>query len=88
MGMVQYIQPLAKGQITIPVKMRKRLGIDKDTLLKARIKGNNLILTPLRIDREKSYIRNYSDAQIREFLASDKIDKKTYQRAKKLLGLE
>lgn len=86
MSMVQYIQPLAKGQITIPVKMRRRLGIDRNTLLKASIKGNKLILIPLKIDREESYIRRYSDTQIREFLAADKIDKKTYQKAKKLLG--
>lgn len=82
---VQYIQPLAKGQITIPVKMRKKLGIKKSTLLEIRVEQGRLILTPLKLDREEKYIRSFSDAQIKEFLAVDKIDRETYQKAQKLL---
>jgi AbrB family looped-hinge helix DNA binding protein len=85
MGLFQYVQPLAKGQITIPVKMRKKLGIGEDTLLKVELRDERLVLTPLKVDREEKYIRSFSDTQIRYFLALDKLDKKTYQKAKKLL---
>lgn len=81
----QIIKPLPKGQITIPAKIRRELGIDEKTIFEAQVERGKLILIPLKV--EKTFQgRIYSDRQIKEFLKEDQIDKKTYHKVMALLG--
>jgi|SRR3990170_7081939 len=40
-------KPNVKGQIVIPKKFRKELGIDESVLLNLTLKGNGVYITPL-----------------------------------------
>lgn len=79
------IKPLAKGQITIPISFRKTLGINETTLFKAQLKKDGILLTPLELDWQEKYIREFSDQEIKEWLATDKLDKKTLQKIRQYL---
>jgi len=80
------IKPLPRGQITIPIEFRKKLGIDEDTFLNLALKGNKIEITPVTI-RESSDedLRNYTNEEIAEFLSEDKIDQKTADIVRELL---
>ena len=79
------VKPLAKGQLTIPVEFRRRLGIDESTLLNITLAGDRLEITPLRVG-EEARLRRYSDEQIARFLKEDKIDASTARTVRRLLG--
>ncbi len=87
MGTTQYVlvKPLAKGQITIPVEFREQLGITRNSYLKAEVKAGKLVLSPVQLAEEEKYLRSYSEKQIKDFLAADKLDKKTYAKVKRYL---
>ena len=80
------VKPYARGQITIPVEFRERLGIDENTVLQMRLKGSTIEITPLRVVDEDRLLREYDPAEIEAFLAEDKIDSQTAARARKLLA--
>ena len=87
--MNRIIKPLPRGQITIPIEFRKKLGIDEDTFLNLALKGNRIEITPVTI-RESSDedLRNYTNEEIAEFLSEDKIDQKTADIVRELLTEE
>ena len=76
------IKPLDKGQITIPIAFRKTLGVDDTTLYKAQLKKDGILLTPLQVNWQEKYIREFSDKEIQNWLKIDKMDKKTLKRVK------
>jgi len=47
--MQQYVKPLRSGQITIPVALRDKLGIDNDTLLQVKLVSGELRIKPVRV---------------------------------------
>ncbi len=77
------IKALAKGQITIPTEFREALGIDTETLLSISLVGDHLELAPLRPEEE---LRRYTGKDISRFLKEDKLDQKTAQKVRELLG--
>lgn len=77
---------LARGQITLPVEFRRRLGIDSQTILKLTLKGDRLQIVPLRTIQWDVKLRNYSSAEINRFLKEDRIDQTTAAKVRKLLG--
>lgn len=79
------IKPLAKGQITIPISFRKTLGIDESTLFKAQLQKDGILLTPLEINWQDKYIREFTDEEIGEWLKEDRLDKKTLKKIKQYL---
>lgn len=82
------IKTLSKGQVTIPASMREDLGIKKDTYLRVYIRDKKIVLEPVDLDKKINlgkYIRTYSDEDIQDFLALDKLDTKTRKKAEKLL---
>lgn len=85
--MTQIVKTLNKGQVTIPAKLRKTLGIKKDDYLRAYVRDNKLILEPVSLKEEsvEKYIRTFSDKEIKEWLELDKLDPKTQNMAEKLL---
>ncbi len=80
-------KPGARGQITIPSEIRKKLNINSKTILNIALDKNNIILTPLRLAEEKFKGREYTEKEIKKFLKEDELDKKTLAKAKKLLKL-
>ena len=61
------LQP--KGLITIPKKIRQKIGLEENSLLRIRQEGKKLTIEPIRII---SYpVRSYTKKEIEEFLAFD-----------------
>ena len=84
--MTKLVRPLSRGQITIPVEFRKKLGIDTNTILSLALRGNKIEITPAivrEVDEEE--LREYTDEEISQFLRDDKIDQETARTVKRLL---
>ena len=81
------VKPLSRGQITIPIEFRKKLGIGSNTILNLSLKGNKIEITPA-VAREfnEEELREYTDKEISQFLQDDKIDKDTARTVKRLLS--
>ena len=87
--MTKLVRPLSRGQITIPVEFRKKLGIDTNTILSLALRGNKIEITPAivrEVDEEE--LREYTDEEISQFLRDDKIDRETASTVKRLLAEE
>ncbi len=84
--LTRLVKPLPKGQITIPIDFRRRLGIGEDTILDVTLKGGKIEISPFRPSRSERSLREYSDAEIRQFLKEDRIDARTAERVRRLLG--
>ena len=87
--MTKLVRPLSRGQITIPIEFRKKLGIDANTILSLALRGNKIEITPA-IVREvgEEELREYTDEEISQFLRDDKIDRETARTVKRLLAEE
>lgn len=59
-----------RGQITLPVKMRKRFGIKSGSVLSIEEKDGVLILRPTAVVE----LEIYSDEQISQWGAADRMD--------------
>lgn len=84
--MTKLVRPLSRGQITIPIEFRKKLGIDTNTILSLALRGNKIEITPAivrEVDEEE--LREYTDEEISQFLRDDKIDPETARTVKRLL---
>jgi len=79
------VRPLAKGQITLPVAFRRKLGIDATTILRVVLKQGKIEISPWRPPAEDERLRMYSSAKIRQFLKEDRLDAKTAARVRRLL---
>ena len=80
------VKPLSRGQITIPIEFRRKLGIEDNTILNLTLKGNKIEITPAVV-REvgEEELREYTDEEISQFLQEDKIDQETARAVKRLL---
>lgn len=77
------VRTQSKGMVTIPAPFRAKLGIDAESLLEARLVDEGVLFVKLALQPQKTEI--YSDKQIEEWMKSDKLDKKTAAKLKKLL---
>ncbi len=85
--MTKFVRPLSRGQITIPVEFRKKLGIDTNTILNLALRGNKIEITPAIIrEVDEEELREYTDKEISQFLQEDKIDQETARTVKRLLA--
>ncbi|OQA11728.1 MAG: SpoVT / AbrB like domain protein [bacterium ADurb.Bin363] len=85
--MTKLVRPLSRGQITIPIEFRKKLGINTDTLLSLALKGNKIEITPAVVrEAGEEELREYTDKEISQFLKDDKIDQETARTVKRLLA--
>ncbi len=78
------VRSLSNGQITIPIDFRRKLGIDRDTLLAASIEGEQIVLTPMRLEQET--LREYTDEDISRFLEEDRISPEVAARVRELIA--
>lgn len=82
------VKTLNKGQVTIPAKLRRKIGIKKNSYLRAYSKGRKVVLEPISLETFGSlekYIREFTDEEIAEWLELDKLEGETLKKAKKLL---
>jgi len=59
----------SRGQITLPATLRKRLGIRSGDVVILEERGNEVVLKPAIVLE----VQNYSDEQIAEWDAKDKL---------------
>ncbi len=63
-----------KGLVTIPKKLRERVGISENDLVRVRTDRGRLTIEPVRT---LAYpVRSYTDAELREFIELDKKESK------------
>jgi bifunctional DNA-binding transcriptional regulator/antitoxin component of YhaV-PrlF toxin-antitoxin module len=61
-----------KGQITIPIAMRRALGITDETLLQLSLEGDRITISKLPL-RKTDELGIYSDEELAEYLEADRI---------------
>ena len=71
------IQVKKKAQVTIPVKLRKLLGIKEGDYLEAEVKDNKIILTPQVVldQSDLAVLSKKGDRMIEEALSDVKADR-------------
>jgi len=79
------VQMPARGQITIPTDMRRQLGLEEGDLLQIRLIEGKIEIEPLAA-AEKAQWREHTEAEIKEFLAEDRIDEDTAAAVRGLLA--
>jgi bifunctional DNA-binding transcriptional regulator/antitoxin component of YhaV-PrlF toxin-antitoxin module len=80
------VRPLPKGQITLPIEFRRRLKIDDKTILSLSLKGSKIEILPLRLADRGASLREYEADEITRFLKEDRLDRKTADKVRRLLG--
>ncbi|MBI1960172.1 MAG: AbrB/MazE/SpoVT family DNA-binding domain-containing protein [Candidatus Rokubacteria bacterium] len=80
------VRPLPKGQITLPIEFRRRLKIDDKTILSLSLKGSTIEILPLRLADQEVSLREYETDEIARFLEEDRLDRKTANKVRRLLG--
>ena len=73
-----------RGQITIPTEFRRRLGLADGALLRMRLVGDKIELEPLVMT--EAGLRLYTDEELRQFQAEDKIDAESAAAVRRLLA--
>jgi len=84
--LTRIVRPQAKGQITIPADFRERLGIDQSTFLQLTLRGSTIEVSPVRLAKEGSILRDFDRKELDAFLKEDKVDAKTAARVRRLLS--
>lgn len=67
----EWLKVLGKGMVTLPKKWRDDLNISQGDIIKAKKRGNTVILEPLSTTSVP--YRVYSDEEIDQFLREDTI---------------
>ncbi len=66
------IKPTSRGQVTIPLKLRRRLGISEETLLSVDARDKAVVFTPVKLEKEQ-LLRQYTKSEIAQYLRDDKL---------------
>ncbi len=91
----EIVKSMERGQVTIPIKIREKLGIGPQTWLWVKLVGNKILVEPVKANRRRGQFSsalksiasgNRSYWGKRDDQALKKIRKKTLQRFKKLSG--
>jgi AbrB family looped-hinge helix DNA binding protein len=78
------IQLPSRGQITLPTDFRRKLGLTEGSLLQISLVGDKIEIRSVPTADVK--LREYTEAEIRQFLADDRIDEQTAATVKRLLA--
>ena len=78
------IQMPSRGQITLPTDFRRRLGLTDGSLLQISLIGDRIEIRPAPTSEAK--LREYTEAEIGQFLADDRIDEQTAATVRRLLA--
>jgi len=74
----------SRGQITLPTDFRRKLGLTEGSLLQISLVGDRIEIRPATTSDVK--LREYTEAEIRQFLADDRIDEQTATAVRQLLA--
>jgi len=74
----------ARGQITLPTEFRKRLGLAEGDLLQISLAEDRIEIRPVVPPGQK--LREYTEAEIQQFLDEDRIDEGTAAAVRRLLA--
>lgn len=83
-SLTRVMQLPPRGQITIPTEFRKRLGLTDGALLRMRLVGDKIEIEPLAAT--EASLRLYTDEELRQFQAEDKIDAESAATVRRLLA--
>lgn len=83
-SLTRVMQLPARGQITIPTEFRRRLGLEDGSLVRMRLAGDKIEIEPLATTEVN--LRLYTDEELRQFQAADKIDAETAAAVRRLLA--
>jgi len=72
-----WIKILPKGLITIPKKIREKLGIKEGDVAKVKISKRSIIIEP----RESTEYRLFTDEEIKQWVKDDKLPEKLAKKA-------
>jgi AbrB family looped-hinge helix DNA binding protein len=84
MQSARIVQLPARGQITLPTDFRRKLGMKEGSLIEMRLAGDRIEIRPARTDPD--ILREYTEAEIQQFLEEDRIDDDTAQAVRRLLA--
>ena len=48
-----FVRPTSKGQVTLPVSVRRTLKIDHNTVLDVSIEGRRVVLSPVQVEDDQ-----------------------------------
>lgn len=72
-----------RGQITLPLSVRKTLGLKQGDVLILERKGSEVVIKPAKV----TPIRIYSDSEVEEFVKEDTLKKGEREKILKKWGL-
>ena len=79
--MSKVVRPLPEGQITIPIAIRRALRITAASLLEVSSQDDKIVISKVGTQGEAGF-RVYSDEEVAELLAEDKITPETTPRVR------
>jgi AbrB family looped-hinge helix DNA binding protein len=85
-ALTRIVRPQAKGRLTIPADFRERLGIDQGTFLQLTRRGSMIEVSPVRLAKEGTALRDFDRKELDAFPEEDKIGAKTAARVRRLLS--
>jgi AbrB family looped-hinge helix DNA binding protein len=83
--MSRVVQLPSRGQITIPAEFRRLLGLDEGDLLRLTLKEGRIEIEPLAVGEDEQ-LRQYTEAELRQFMEEDRIDAETAETVRALLA--
>ena len=78
------VQLPSRGQITLPTDFRRKLGLTEGSLLQISLIGDRIEIRPAPTTDVK--LRAYTEAEINQFLADDRIEEQTATAVRRLLA--
>jgi AbrB family looped-hinge helix DNA binding protein len=69
----EWLKVLGKGMITLPKRWRDEMGIENGDVVKAKKEGNTVVIEAKPQPNPTAPYRVYSDEEIKEFLAEDRL---------------
>lgn len=79
------VLPSSKGQVTLPISIRRKLNVGPNTVFDVSIKDESIILHPINLNSINDNPRLFSGEEIDEFLTADKISTENTNFFRKLL---
>jgi len=84
--MTRVVQLPSRGQITLPTDFRRKLGLAEGDLLRMTLIGEKIEIQPVRTADAR--LRQYTEAEVQQFLEDDKIDAETAAAVRRLLATD
>ena len=78
------VQLPARGQITLPNDFRRKLGLKEGALLELRLVGDRIEIR--QVSGSPNALREYTEAELQQFLEEDKIAPETAHAVRRLLA--